>query len=347
MTQKHDIQTEAQNRKVLMVVYPGVHQLDVIGPLEILATTQFFICDGDLPYDLKIVAAQAGPVKASSGLTITAETSYADVMKHDDEIDTLMVAGGHGSSSQLKNPELLEFMRTMAPRAQRIVSICTGALILAEAGLLKNKRASTHWFWCPIMETEYPDVTVDHEAIYVRDGNVWTSAGVTSGMDLALALVEEDWGHKVALEVARFSVMYMMRPGGQSQFSAHLVAQRAEDPAINDALSFILENPADPLTVTSLAARAMMSERTFARRFKDETGVTPAAYVETARVQAARIVLETTDHAIDQVALETGFQSAERMRRAFHRHVGISAGEYRDRFRMTADPGDRPRAGPR
>ena len=346
MEQKHNIQTLTQKRKILMVAYPGVHQLDVIGPLEILATTQFFIADGDLPYDLKIVAAQAGPVKASSGLTITAETSFADAMGRDDEIDTLMIAGGHGSSSELKNQELLEFVRTMAPRAQRIVSICTGALILAEAGLLKNKTASTHWFWCSIMEHAYPDVTVDREAIYVRDGNVWTSAGVTSGMDLGLALIAEDWGHKVALEVARFSVMYMMRPGGQSQFSAHLIAQRAEDPAINDALSFILKNPSDPLTVTSLAARAMMSERTFARRFKDETGVTPAAYVETARVQAARVVLETTDHSIDQVALETGFQSSERMRRAFHRHVGISAGEYRDRFRMTSDPGARPRAGP-
>ena len=346
MEQKHNIQTLTQKRKILMVAYPGVHQLDVIGPLEILATTQFFVADGDLPYDLKIVAAQAGPVKASSGLTITAETSFADAIGRDDEIDTLMIAGGHGSSSELKNQELLEFVRTMAPRAQRIVSICTGALILAEAGLLKNKRASTHWFWCSIMEHAYPDITVDREAIYVRDGNVWTSAGVTSGMDLGLALIEEDWGHKVALEVARFSVMYMMRPGGQSQFSTHLIAQRAEDPAINDALSFILKNPSDPLTVTSLAARAMMSERTFARRFKDETGVTPAAYVETARVQAARVVLETTDHSIDQVALETGFQSSERMRRAFHRHVGISAGEYRDRFRMTSDPGARPRAGP-
>ena len=346
MEQKHNIQTLTQKRKILMVAYPGVHQLDVIGPLEILATTQFFVADGDLPYDLKIVAAQAGPVKASSGLTIIAETSFADAMGRDDEIDTLMIAGGHGSSSELKNQELLEFVRTMAARAQRIVSICTGALILAEAGLLKNKRASTHWFWCSIMEHAYPDVTVDREAIYVRDGNVWTSAGVTSGMDLGLALIEEDWGHKVALEVARFSVMYMMRPGGQSQFSAHLIAQRAEDPAINDALSFILKNPSDPLTVTSLAARAMMSERTFARRFKDETGVTPAAYVETARVQAARVVLETTDHSIDQVALETGFQNSERMRRAFHRHVGISAGEYRDRFRMTSDPGARPRAGP-
>jgi AraC-like DNA-binding protein len=166
--------------------------------------------------------------------------------------------------------------------------------VLAEAGLLDGKRASTHWFWCPKLETDYPAVQVDRDAIYVRDGKVWTSAGVTSGMDLALALVEDDLGHEAALQVARFSVMYMMRPGGQSQFSAHLVAQRAEDPAINATLDFILANPGDPLTVTALAARAGLSERTFARRFKDETGMTPAAYVETARVQAARVALETT-----------------------------------------------------
>ena len=329
-----------------MVAYPGVHQLDVVGPLEILATTQFFVPGGDLPYDLRIVAEAAGPVTASSGLALTASTSFAEAMASGEAVDTLIVAGGHGASSQLKDRRLLDFVRTMAPRARRVVSICTGALILAEVGLLDGRRASTHWFWCPALEREYPGVTVDHDAIYVRDGNVWTSAGVTSGMDLALALVEMDWGHAIALEVARFSVMYMMRPGGQSQFSAHLVAQKAEDPAINETLTYILENPAEPLTVTGLAARAMLSERTFARRFRDETGVTPAAYVETSRVQAARVLLETTGHAIDRIAVETGFQSAERMRRAFHRHVGISAGEYRDRFRMHENPGARPRAGP-
>ena len=176
-------------------------------------------------------------------------------------------------------------------------------------------------------------MTVDRDAIYVRDGRVWTSAGVTSGLDLALALVEEDLGHDIALQVARFSVMYMMRPGGQSQFSAHLLAQRAEDPAINAALSFVLANPGEALTVTALAARAGLSERTFARRFKDETGVTPASYVETARVQAARVALETTPQGIEQIALATGFQTAERMRRAFQRHLGVSASEYRERFR--------------
>ena len=316
-----------------MVAYPGAHSLDVIGPLEILATTAYFASDGARPYDIAIVAAEAGPIAASSGLTITAALSFADVLGDGGAIDTVMVAGGHGSSSALKDPDLLHFLRSVAPRTRRIVSICTGAMVLAEAGLLDGRRASTHWFWCPKLESDYPDVEVDRDAIYVRDGHIWTSAGVTSGMDLALALVESDLGHEAALQVARFSVMYMMRPGGQSQFSAHLVAQRAEDPAINATLGFILANPGEPHTVTALAARAGLSERTFARRFKEETGMTPAAYVETARVQAARVALETSSQGVEQIAIGAGFLSAERMRRAFQRHLGVSATEYRDRFR--------------
>lgn len=155
-------------------------------------------------------------------------------------------------------------------------------------------------------------------------------------MDLALSLVEMDWGHDIALQVARYNVMYMMRPGGQSQFSAHLVAQKAEDPVINETLEFVLSNLTNALTVTSLAARAAMSERTFARKFKDETGVTPAHYVEAARVQAARVELEQSDKGIEQIAVQTGFNSAERMRRAFQRHVGVAATDYRDRFRPVA-----------
>jgi transcriptional regulator GlxA family with amidase domain len=316
-----------------MVAYPGVHNLDVVGPLEILATTQFFQPGPPEPYEIAIVAAEAGPVEASSGLTIMAQASFDSVLNGRGDIDTLMIAGGHGSSAAMKDSDLVAFVRAMAPRVRRVAAICTGALILAEAGLLDGRRASTHWFWCPTLRDDYPDVTVDADSIYVRDGNVWTSAGVTSGMDLALALVEDDLGHAVALQVARFSVMYMIRPGGQSQFSAHLVAQRAEDPAINATLAFILENPTGPLTVTALAARAGLSERTFARRFKDETGLTPAAYVETARVQAARVALETSAKGVETIARETGFQTAERMRRAFQRHLGVSASEYRDRFR--------------
>lgn len=323
-----------------MVIYPDAHILDVVGPLEILTGSKYFLPEGPAPYEVTVVAAEAGPVATTSGLTIDAQMSFVDAIRDIGDIDTLIISGGHGTSSALEDELLLDFVRAAAPFAQRVVSICTGAMILAEAGLLDGKRASTHWWWCPILEKRYPDVTVDRDAIFVRDGNVWTSAGVTAGMDLALALLEMDWGHDIALQVARYNVMYMMRPGGQSQFSAHLVAQQAEDPAINAALDYILKNPAAPLTVTGLAAMATLSERTFARRFKEETGVTPASYVETSRVQAARVALETTDQSIDQVALQVGFQNAERMRRAFQRHLGVSAGEYRERFSLT--PENRP-----
>ncbi|QIE43286.1 GlxA family transcriptional regulator (plasmid) [Rhodobacteraceae bacterium SC52] len=316
-----------------MVAFPQAHILDIVGPLEVLTGTKYFLPEGPEPYAVTLVASKTGPLPTTSGLSLTAHRAFADAATDTSPIDTLIVSGGHGTMAAIKDPELLDFVRQSASRSRRIVSICTGAMILAEIGLLDGKRASTHWWWCPILEQRYPAVAVDRDAIFVRDGNIWTSAGVTAGMDLALALVEMDFGHDIALQVARYNVMYMMRPGGQSQFSAHLVAQRADDPAINATLDYILANPGDPLTVTALAARAGLSERTFARRFKDNTEMTPAAYVETARVQAARVALETTTIGVEQVALQTGFQNAERMRRAFQRHLGVSATDYRERFR--------------
>ncbi|WP_293608972.1 GlxA family transcriptional regulator [Ponticaulis sp.] len=326
-------QKDAAPRRVVMIVYPDAHILDVVGPLEVLTGAKLFLPENIKPYDVHVVAEKAGSIRTTSGLTIEADQSFADAAMDTAPIDTLMIAGGHGTVEALEHKELLNFVRQAAGRADRIVSICTGAMILAEIGLLNGRRATTHWWWCPILKSKYPEVEVEPDAIYVRDGNIWTSAGVTTGMDLALSLVEADWGHDVALQVARYNVMYMMRPGGQSQFSAHLVAQKAEDPVINETLSYILANLTDPLTVTALAARAAMSERTFARKFKDETGVTPAHYVEAARVQSARVELEQSDTGVEQIALHAGFQNAERMRRVFQRHVGVSAADYRQRFR--------------
>lgn len=331
------IQTKTDTpRRVVMVVYPDAHILDVVGPLEVLTGAKLFLPEGTEPYDVHVVAHEAGKVATTSGLTIEADQSFADAARETGAIDTLMIAGGHGTVQALDDKVLLEYVSLAANRASRVVSICTGAMILAEVGLLNGKRATTHWWWCPILSQRYPDVQVEADAIYVRDGNIWTSAGVTTGMDLALSLVEMDWGHDVALQVARYNVMYMMRPGGQSQFSAHLLAQKAEDPVINDTLAYVIGHLKDALTVTALAARVAMSKRTFARKFKDETGMTPAAYVEAARVQAARVELEQSDVGIEQIALKTGFQNAERMRRAFQRHVGVSASDYRERFRPLA-----------
>lgn len=328
----------ATSRRVLMVVYPNAHILDVVGPIEVLTGSKLFLPEMPDPYEVHVVAHQAGPVRTTSGLTIEADQDFAAALADDEPVDTLMIAGGHGTVEALADPELIAFLQETSKRADRVVSICTGAMLLAEAGLLDGKRATTHWWWCPILEEKYPHVEVERNAIFVRDGNIWSSAGVTTGMDLALSLVEQDWGHDVALQVARYNVMYMMRPGGQSQFSAHLVAQKAEDPVINATLEHVLANLTDPLTVTALAAKAAMSERTFARKFKDETGMTPAQYVEAARIQAARVELEQSTIGIEQIALHTGFQSGERMRRAFQKHVGISASEYRERFSMAGGP---------
>ncbi len=329
-----------------MAVYPDAHVLDVVGPLEVMSGVEYFLQDETKPYSVSVVAAKAGRVKTTSSIALMADQSFAEALADDDPIDTLIVSGGVGAMAALKDQQLTDFIGEAAARARRIVSICTGALILAEVGILDGRRASTHWFWSPILAKRYPQVQIENDAIYVQDGNVWTSAGITAGMDLALALVEDDWGHEVALNVARLNVMYMIRPGGQSQFSAHLVAERAEDPAIHEVMQHILNTPADPLTVTALAARAGLSERTFARRFKEETGMTPAVYVETSRVQAARIELEATSEGIEQIAIHVGFQNAERMRRAFQRHVGVSASEYRARFQGTLADADNIRDGP-
>lgn len=345
MTKKADLPTSETIRpkRVVMLVHEDTYTLDVVGPIDVLMSTRLFL-EGAQAYEVNVVAKEAGPIQTYSGITLQADQSYADALAHTTPIDTLIVAGGPHAVNASDDRDLLTFVKAAADSAQRVVSICTGALILGAAGLLDNRRATTHWWWCPILKQKHPSAKVESDAIFVRDGKVWTSAGVTTGMDLALALVEMDLGREMALNVARLNVMYMMRPGGQSQFSAHLIAQKADDPVINETLAFILSHLKEPLTVTALAARAIMSERTFARKFKEETGVTPAHYVEAARIEAARVELEQSDIGVEEIAVQTGFQSAERMRRAFQRHLGVSASDYRERFSFTANPeaGDDP-----
>ena len=317
-----------------MVAYPDAHILDVVGPLEVLTGAKLFLPDTAATGSVSLVAHRAGPVRTTSGLSLTADYSFADAQARVPEIDTLLISGGHGTLAAMEDLALMDYVRWAAQRARRVVAICTGAMILAELGLLDGRSATTHWFWCPVMAQRYPAVQVQGDAIYLRDGKYWTSAGVTAGMDLALALVEEDWGHEIALQVARYNVMFMMRPGGQAQFSAQLLAQTADDGAIARILAYILAHPGDDLNVTALAARAGMSERTFARKFKDETRMTPAHYVEAARLQAARIALEQSDDPVEVIAARTGFYHPERMRRAFQRQIGVAPADYRARFRI-------------
>jgi transcriptional regulator GlxA family with amidase domain len=213
-----------------------------------------------------------------------------------------------------------------------VTSVCTGAFLLAEAGVLDGRRATTHWSECATLADRYPQIAVEPDPIYVRDGKVYTSAGVTAGMDLALGLIEEDHGAQVALRTARSLVLFVRRPGGQSQFSAQLTAAPARREPLRDVQAHIAEHPAADLSVPALAARAHMSERNFARAFRAETGMTPAAYVEAARVERARRELETTDLPVQAVAAQCGFGTVETMRRAFARRLGVNPAAYRARF---------------
>jgi len=251
------------------------------------------------------------------------------------DLDTLLIAGGMGTQAAMRDEVLLAALRRLAPRVRRIGSVCSGAFLLAEAGLLDGRRATTHWEWCEALAARFPRVQVDRDPIFVRDGNVYTSAGVTAGMDLALALVEEDHGRALALEVARQMVLFLRRPGGQSQFSAALAAQAADREPLRDLQAWIAEDPGRDCSVPALARRVAMSPRNFARVFAREVGATPGQFVERVRVEAARRRLEESADGVDNIAFRCGFGTAETMRRAFLRTLRVPPSAYRSRFRAT------------
>jgi transcriptional regulator GlxA family with amidase domain len=304
-----------------MVVYPDVQTLDVTGPLEVFSRTARWLVDqgqcSQLTYTVELLAVHRGLVRSSSGLEPVVRRSIADVRRG---VDTLLVAGGIGRRRAPSDSVLVRWLRRIAPRVRRLASVCTGAFLRAEAGLLDGRRATTHWGACRELAERYPHVAVEADPIFVRDGRIYTSAGVTAGMDLALALVEEDHGREVALPVARELVMFLKRPGGQSQYSAQLMAQAADREPIRELQVWIGEHPAADLSVAALARRAAMSMRNFARVFTREVGMTPARFVERARIEA--------------VATQCGFSSPEIMRRAFLRTVRVNPAEYRQRFRI-------------
>jgi transcriptional regulator GlxA family with amidase domain len=321
-------------RRVAMLVFRDVQILDVTGPLEVFARTARWLVDhgrrAEPAYSVELLAARRGHVASSSGLELVVHRAFTEVRGG---LDTLLVAGGIGVRRVLGDRTMLGWVRRMAPRVRRLASVCTGAFALAEAGLLEGRRATTHWSACRELAERHPGITVDPDPIFVRDGRVYTSAGVTAGMDLALALVEEDHGRDVALAVARELVMFVKRPGGQSQFSVPLMAQATERRPIREVQAWVSEHLATDLSVTALARRAAMSPRNFARVFVREAGVTPARFVERARVEAARRRLEESSLGVDAVAAECGFGSAEIMRRSFLRTVRVNPAEYRHRFR--------------
>ena len=314
-------------RRVVIVALPEVQPLDVTGPAEVFASAAS-VAGGDVAaYTIEVVAPGGAPIPTDSGYAIAPAGALEAVRG---PIDTLLVAGGAGARHA--SAETVARVRRLAARADRVASVCTGAYVLAAAGLLDGRRATTHWSWCDDLQRRHPAVTVERDPIFVVDGPVRTSAGVTAGMDLALALVEEDLGPRVALEVARWLVVFVKRPGGQAQFSAQLAAQAADRAPLRDLQAWMADHLDADLSVPALAGRACMSERHFARAFKAETGMTPAAHVEALRVERARLALEAGAMPIDAVARRCGFGTVETLRRAFARRLGVSPSAYRSRF---------------
>ena len=318
-------------KNVVVLAFAGAQVLDIVGPMQMLAAV-----NDERPtpaYRLTLLAERRGQLRTSGGIVLRADGNYSALPR---TIDTLMVSGGDIERA-LADPQLATAVRIGAGRARRVVSICTGTFFLAAAGLLDGKRATTHWRAVEQLRALHPRIKIENDAIFVRDGRIWSSAGVTAGMDLALALVRDDFGDSMALTVARRHVMFLIRPGGQSQFSAHLALQEASPGTLGKLLRWIPEHVGEDLSVAALAARANMSERSFARKFLAETGVTPARFIEQVRIDAARRLLSATALASVEVAGRTGFGSEERMRRAFQRRLKVSPGAFRARFRFQGE----------
>jgi transcriptional regulator GlxA family with amidase domain len=287
-------------------------------------------------YATSVVSMTGGMITASSVLAICTQPAGCIA----GPIDTLVVAGGYSTSQAAGDSDLVSWLRSAAAAARRVTSVCSGALLLARAGLLDGRRATTHWSVCDTLARRYPAVEVETDHVFVRDGEVWTSAGVTAGMDLALALVEDDHGPELALAAARELVMFVHRPGGFPQISTQLAVRRPVRAPLREVLAFIAEHPDADMSVPALARRCAMSVRSFSRVFRQETGTTPAAFVQASRVEAARRLLQTSDATFEDIARACGFGTVETMHRAFQRTIGTTPG----RFRPRRDPQQTQRA---
>lgn len=337
-------------RLVVHLVVDRLHLLDLAGPVEVFRTANLL---GAEPRYRNLVIGPGGvAVRSDSAVTVLPDASIDDIVGaagasdtslgtsgagpiHDSPLHTLVVIGGLGVRAHVGDESFRSQLRQLAERAERVTSVCTGALLLADAGLLSNRRATTHWASVDELAALSPSTIVEADSIYVRDGAVWTSAGVTAGIDLALAMVEDDHGIELAHQVAAWLVVFAQRPGGQSQFSARSAARPARRRELRELQHWMADHLTDDLSVPALAARAGMSERSFARVFRDETGTTPAAHVEALRLDTARHLLETTDLTVAAVAREVGFNSPERLHRSVRRHLGTTPDRYRQHFSRT------------
>jgi transcriptional regulator GlxA family with amidase domain len=322
---------DRQALRVVVLASPPIEELDAVGPVEVFAAVNRLRTARQLAplYQIELLSTERKRrIAGGSGLALLAHGHYRALRGH---VDTLLIAGGSGAM-HAHAPVVLEWVRQLAGQVRRLCSVCTGAFLLAEAGLLHGRQATTHWLWARELAAKYPAVTVNPHPIWIQDGHIYTSAGVTAGMDLALALVEEDCGQAMALEVARGLVMFLRRPGGQAQFSVSLSTQTSARRSLHELQSWIAEHLAQDLSVDALAAHMAMSPRHFARVFTQELGITPGRYVEQARLEAARRQLELTEKSQEEVAASCGFGSAELLRRAFLRVLESTPGRYRTLF---------------
>ena len=324
--------------RVVIACYPGLQPLDVVGPHEVFAGANRVLAHmerSSAPYELLLCAMVPGAIASESGMTLFAPTTFPSVGEAT-SIDTLLIPGGYGVYDACADDEFVQVLRELGQRSRRFTTVCSGTFLGAATGLLDGKRVTTHWARAAQLATAYPALDIDADPIFINDGNIWTSAGVTAGIDLALALVQDDHGADVAQSVARHLVMFVRRPGGQSQFAAPVWSKPADTQAVRAAQDLVISNPAADLRVGSLAAAINMSERHFTRLFAAEVGEPPAKFVERIRVEAARRCLEHDGTTVAAVAKQCGFGTAETMRRSFLRRVGVAPDDYRRRFARSA-----------
>ena len=317
--------------RVDLVIYPGFKSLEAIGPLTVFTYANKYLQgeeEAEL-YDLRVAACEKGMVQSDTVMNLHA----TQALDPNNLPDTALIAGAHEIEKSLSNAEgLIDWVRTSAPKIERFAALCTGTFFLAEAGLLKGKRATTHWRLSDRLKKRYPQIDVDIDAIFIQQENLWTSAGVSAAIDLSLAFVEMDCGHKLALQVARDLVIFLKRPGGQSQFSADLASQMPESSAVRRIQEWILENLDSPLSLRELAEQATMSGRHLTRLFQKETEMTPMEFVERTRLDKARRLLQDTNLPLKSIAFRCGFSSSDQLRRTFQRYLSILPTDYRSRF---------------
>ncbi|RQS66489.1 GlxA family transcriptional regulator [Burkholderia sp. Bp8963] len=319
--------------KVAIVIFDGVQALDVAGPLDVFAEANTYLPDHQR-YEVSLVGSRAGAVTCSNGMQLSVPVGFAELGI---QYDLVLVAGGPQLPDSRPSSDVLEWLQHQAQGATRFGSVCNGTFLLGHAGLIDGKEVTTHWAVAARLADEFPLASVQPDRIFIRHGRLFTSAGVTAGIDLCLSFVSEDWGHEMAVRIAKQLVVYIQREGGQSQYSPFISAGKEEDPIIGKVHEFVTEHITDTLSIEQLASAVSVSRRTFSRLFAKHAKVTPSAFVEQIRVDTARTLLETSDAPLKTVAFRCGFHSATHMRMTFSRRLNVTPQQYRQRFRGTAD----------